>query len=348
MEEEKSDQDHLLPDEIKYAIVFHKKEGKKTDKAIARQILIDYNRKIGNSTVSRIWENYQKTKTVSNHWNTQGRPKLLTTDQQEQLIESVRENRLLSSRELGNQLNLNASRQTINRELINAGYHAYRAPQKPLLSDDNIRDRLNFAREHRFWDENEWRQIIFTDESPFYLVKTDGRIFIRRMESEAYQEDTVQFSVSKSKLILVWGAMSHTGVGPLIRVEGTVNAEKYLSFFRYRLRRYYPGLYNGNQKFQDDNSQVHTADIVNNWFAKFDIERLEWPSKSPDLNIIEDIWGYIKYHLRGKTFYELDELWNEVSYYWNHIPQDLINELYHSMPDRIQAVIEARGKTTKY
>ena len=39
---------------------------------------------------------------------------------------------------------------------------------------------------------------------------------------------------------------------------------------------------------------MHTAQIVNNWFCNNEVEVLEWPSRSPDLNIIENAWSLIK------------------------------------------------------
>jgi len=33
---------------------------------------------------------------------------------------------------------------------------------------------------------------------------------------------------------------------------------------------------------------------------------MDWPSQSPDLNIIEDVWNFIKYKLKGRTFDDED------------------------------------------
>jgi len=211
-----------------------------------------------------------------------------------------------------------------------------------------MKHRLSFARQHRQWELDDWKTIIFTDESTFKLVQANGRVFIRRKEDEALQEDTVQYSSAWAKSVMVWGAISHAGVGPLVKVEGTIDGEEYLNLFRYRLWRWYPGLYDQSMLFQDDNARPHLARPVNSWFEKYNILRMDWPSKSPDCNIIEDIWNHMKFQLRGKLFENEDELWEELCKEWRNVPNDLIHSLYSSLPSRMEAVIKAKGGITKY
>ena len=49
------------------------------------------------------------------------------------------------------------------------------------------------------------------------------------------------------------------------------------------------------------------------------LEILDWPLQSPDLNVIEDVWSYIKAkrsvsltHTREETISEVKGLWEEV------------------------------------
>ncbi|GFV28850.1 transposable element Tcb1 transposase [Trichonephila clavipes] len=54
--------------------------------------------------------------------------------------------------------------------------------------------------------------------------------------------------------------------------------------------------------YQDDNAPIHTAKIVQEWFAEHEVEvgHLYWPPQSPDLNIIEHLWGYLESKLRAR------------------------------------------------
>lgn len=346
--EDPSHQSHLLPDDIKHAIILHKKKGETTDKQIARDILSTFGRKLGNSTVSTLWEKYQKTHTIANNWNTEGRPKLLNEEDDEMLIEAVRENRLSSAKDLKDDLELPVSRETVNRELLSLGYKAYKAPAKPLLKPENMDERYAFADKYQSWGVIRWRKVIFTDESAFQLVSSNGRVFVRRLEEEQLEPFAIQACVSSSSMVMVWGAISTEGVGPLVRVEGTLDGSEYLNLFRYRLWKYYPRLYNGSLIFQDDNATPHKSDIVNQWFHKYSIRRMDWPSRSPDLNIIEDVWNELKFKMRGKTFETKDDLWEEIKKQWLQLSPDFINGLYATLPDRIRAVLNAHGGSTIY
>jgi len=77
---------------------------------------------------------------------------------------------------------------------------------------------------------------------------------------------------------------------------------------------------------------------------------LDWPSQSPDLNPIENLWHRLK---QQAAAYETEptsihELWERVQAEWENIPAQACIDLISSMPRRVDAVLKARGGYTKY
>ena len=77
---------------------------------------------------------------------------------------------------------------------------------------------------------------------------------------------------------------------------------------------------------------------------------MEWPAQSPDLNIIENIWLYMKRELQ-KSAVDIatkNDLLREIQSVCRNIELDYIRNLYQSIPDRLDNVIKMKGHLTKY
>lgn len=91
--------------------------------------------------------------------------------------------------------------------------------------------------------------------------------------------------------------------------------------------------------------------MVRNWVEENNVTTLPWPSKSPDLNPIENIWGYLvkknyKYEFRPRN---REELINAIQNEWNNLEENYnMQNLISSMPRRLQNVLEKNGGSTKY
>jgi len=152
--------------------------------------------------------------------------------------------------------------------------------------------------------------------------------------------------------MMVWGCITFFGPGDLSRITGTLNSDLYLDALQeYVLSSF--DWYNMNpatSSFQQDNSRVHTANIVKEWFNKQEFTVLEWPFNSPDLNIIEHIWRYMKQRLGAyrQPPQNIADLWERVQDIWTTIPLNFLQKLYESMPSRMDALLRSRGGQINY
>ena len=102
------------------------------------------------------------------------------------------------------------------------------------------------------------------------------------------------------------------------------------------------------QVFQQDNDPKHKAIIVSQWFQNNAVSVVSWPSQSPDLNPIENLWSEVERRLKGRKYKEPNGLFNAVAQAWATIEKDRLEKLVESMPRRCKAVIDAGGYATKY
>jgi transposase len=89
---------------------------------------------------------------------------------------------------------------------------------------------------------------------------------------------------------------------------------------------------------------------VRKWFADNRIQLLEnWPSNSPDFNVIENCWNIMKKKVAAHRPTSEEDLKDVIKHVWaTEITSEYCKTLVHSMPSRITAVLKNKGHPTKY
>ncbi|GFY39281.1 transposable element Tcb1 transposase [Trichonephila inaurata madagascariensis] len=91
--------------------------------------------------------------------------------------------------------------------------------------------------------------------------------------------------------------------------------------------------------FQYDNARPHTARVSQDCLHTVTI--LPRPARSPDLSPIKHIWDHLGRRVGHPM--SLNELEARLQQIWNKMSQNIIQNLYASMANRIASCIRARG-----
>lgn len=258
-----------------------------------------------------------------------------------------------ATRLLQDTINIPVSSQTVRRGLQDEGLTAVTKIKRPLLAPRHIKARLDFALAHKDWTLEDWKKVVWSDETKINRLGSDGEHYVWRRKGEKLSKRLVQGTVKfGGGSLMMWGCMGWDGPGYASMIEGRMDAETYVELMEGPLMETleYWGKEPGEIIFQQDNDPKHTSKQAKSWFNDHDFEVMKWPAQSPDLNPIEHLW----YHLKRKLAEYKDEpkgmleLWDRVEEQWNKIEAGVCQNLIESMPSRIEAVLEAKGGYTKY
>jgi transposase len=243
------------------------------------------------------------------------------------------------------------SSRTVRRRLaIDFKLLARRPAKKPLMTKKHLQARISFCNAMKDKPAEWWDRVMFSDESTFQQIRGSGSNYVRRPSNHRLDPKYTLKTVKHPPAIMVWGAISANGrCGLQIFDKGVrVNAAKYISVLDAKLKMHMD--ITGTTIFQQDSAPCHTAKVVKKWFADNGVETLpNWPSNSPDLNVIENCWNIMKRKVAAHHPTSEKDLKEILKQVWlREITPDYCKTLVRSMPERIQAVLKNRGYPTKY
>ena len=246
-------------------------------------------------------------------------------------------------------MKLTSSAKTIKRALKRKGYKRKKMLVKPSLTDKQKRIRLNFAEQHVTWTD-EWDNIIFTDEKKWNLDGPDGYCYYwKGLDSST---DKIYFSKDPygKHSVMAFGAISTRGKLELLRISGTVNSRSYCQTIANDLYPDAHALYGEDFILQQDRASCHVSKETLYFLDDWNVDYLDWPSKSPDLNPSENLWGILTrmvFH-DGAVYQDEEHLWRAIKSCWDNISTETIQNLVVSMNRRMINVLEKNGGITKY
>ena len=149
---------------------------------------------------------------------------------------------------------------------------------------------------------------------------------------------------------MVWGCFSgEKGRGGLYFLPNNkkMNADLYLQVLEDHMLNFY-NIY-GSEVFMNDSAPCHKARKVTKYLDQKQINILEWPKNSLNLNPIENCWHKMKKTMSEKKTTNLGALKEELKKVWcQEMTIKYFRNLNDSMPKCLEVVIKNRHNMTKY
>ena len=196
-----------------------------------------------------------------------GRHSILDDRDRRSLKRLVKKNRRSSTQMLTSEFSegpKKVSQRTVRRELKKMHLSKCKSTRKPLVSAANRKKRMLFAKEHKNWTVEDWKLVMWSDESRFTLFQNDGRVRVWRQPHKALDPSCVTPTVQASGgSMMIWGCFCWNGHGSAPLCSNKMNSQDYLQVLGdhvyLSMDLYFP---EGNGIFQDDNARIHRARIV--------------------------------------------------------------------------------------
>ncbi len=274
--------------------------GKTADLTVVQKTIIDTLHKEGKPQKLIAKEAGCSQSAVSKHVNRKlsgrkkcGRKRCTTNRENRSLMRIVKQNRFNNLGELHEEwteAGVKASRATTHRSVKEFGYSCHQR-------------HLTWAKEKKNWTVAQWSSFQMRASFVFHLET-------KVLESGG-SPSCLKSSVKFPQSVVIWGAMSSPGVGPLCFFFKTnVTAPVYQDILENFM------LLSADQLFKDadfilqqDLKPVHTAKSTKSCLNDHGVGVLDWPANSLDLNPIENLWDIIKRKIRNKRPKHANESW---------------------------------------
>jgi len=338
-----------------------------------------------------------------------GRPRK-QEDAKDEILSKVRSNR--HGREktcahIANEIG-GVSAMTVWRILHNAGMKKTKPTRKPGLTEFMRKERLAWCIQHKDWTLDDWKKVIWTDETSVVLSHRRGSYRVWRTSKERVVKSCIRERWKGYSEFMFWGSFSYDKKGPFhiwrpetarerkevdkeleelneilepskreewelevgVRRLGLRNRPgkppqwKFtkatgkitrgtgsgIDWYRYQKHIILPKLIPFARKcgddalVQEDKAPSHAHPYQGQIYRQAGIQQLDWCPNSPDLNMIEPCWFYLKRETTKagapQSRNQGERIWRQA---WADLPQEMIQRWIERIPHHIRQIITLEG-----
>jgi hypothetical protein len=200
----------------------------------------------------------------------------------------------------------------------------------------------------------------FTDECSISAGGSHGNVWVTRKPGEEFLENCIAPKFSDYSAVMIWGAIRGGKKSEVVvwdkKCWGSIGAKTYCDNILY------PALFpfwleqshqvGGPVLFMEDGATGHRAAYTTQQRDSLLLtqHKIPWPASSPDLNPIETMWNLLKTAIaaRNPRPTKVADIIQAAKEEWALISEEDILHAIDSLPERVQACIQAGGGHTRW
>jgi transposase len=298
-----------------------------------------------NIPLRTIYYNINKLKKTNSlkHRGGNGRPIVLCPIEKKAIGQYIRRNNEITVKEIKEKLSSayqsSVSISTIRRYLIKSGYRNVLPRSTHMLTSEHKQRRIQWAQKHKNYD---FTHTVFTDETSFQLFRNTVRRWTKCPNNESKR-------IPKNRQkVQMWGAISVRGVLTCHTFRCNLDGSYYVHILKNYLLPAAKQEFHQKWCLQQDNDPKHTSNISKQFINNKVPRLLEWPSNSPDVNPVENVWSIVKRKVEKRKPKNIDELELFLCEEFKNVDINSVMNIVMSMKKRCLSLIESKGERIKY
>jgi hypothetical protein len=188
--------------------------------------------------------------------------------------------------------NVRLSISTVQRFMKNEGYKYLNTKKEIALTQKHKDDRREMCKKWLIAGIAS-RNIVFSDETRYKLDGPDNEM---SWQQPGHRRKRPRRQAGGGGL-MIWGMLFPSGELHYVEVQGTLNSVKYIKLLKDYALPIITSVFENDWLLQQDNAPCHSSTATMAFLEEKGVELLGWPSLSPDLNVIENVWQILANHI---------------------------------------------------
>jgi inhibitor of nuclear factor kappa-B kinase subunit alpha len=210
------------------------------------------------------------------------------------------------------------------------------------LTEQDKERRVRYARDYRRFD---WSQCVFWDETEFELHSTPNTkndiTWDEHGKAVYYEKE------AHPKTFKFGAAITVNGPTRIVPYTGTIDSNEYQRMVGEAMPDIKRLMKGKAWTYVHDGARPHTSTASTQWLADkvpSSIPKKDWPANSPDLNPIENVFGYLEDQISPQKCPTVTALEKSVRKAWVNLTPEYCRKCIETIPSRLKQIIATKGE----